>query len=155
MAKADQEARRKGSVTTIRSVDAKNQAALKSIISKYGWPTVSLAGKDGAHAAWLLAQHADQDPKFQERVLELMRATGDDVEQRDIAYLTDRVMVKKQGKQFYGSQFFKDQKGNLVPRPIVNIKGLDERRKRMGLEPFRNYKRKLLRKVLAREKEPD
>jgi hypothetical protein len=31
-----------------------------------------LVGEDGAHAAWLLAQHADRDPAFQRRCLDLL-----------------------------------------------------------------------------------
>jgi hypothetical protein len=38
------------------------------ILSTRGWPGWTLAGEDGAAAAWLLAQHADGDP-VRQRVL--------------------------------------------------------------------------------------
>lgn len=47
---------------------------LKQIIAAQGWPTVTTAGRDGAEAAWLIAQHSDADPAFQARALELLTA---------------------------------------------------------------------------------
>ena len=54
------------------SVDADNVAWLHGVVADVGWPGRSIAGDDGAHAAWLLAQHADADPAFQRRCLDLM-----------------------------------------------------------------------------------
>jgi Family of unknown function (DUF6624) len=65
-----------------------------------------MVGGDGAHAAWLLARHADQDPAFQRRCLELLTqavASGE-AAKIELAYLTDRVLAE--GKpQEYGTQF--------------------------------------------------
>ena len=55
---------------------------IREIIEQHGWPGASLVGEDGASAAWLLVQHADDDPAFQERALELMRGA---VERGDAA----------------------------------------------------------------------
>jgi hypothetical protein len=57
---------------TMVSVDADNLAWLKDVVTEVGWPGRSMVGEDGAHAAWLLAQHADQDPAFQRGCLELL-----------------------------------------------------------------------------------
>jgi hypothetical protein len=56
----------------VATVDADNLAWLKEVVAEVGWPGQSMVGEDGAHAAWLLAQHADQDPAFQRRCLELL-----------------------------------------------------------------------------------
>jgi hypothetical protein len=40
------------------TVDAENLPWLKNLIHSRGWPGASLVGTDGAHAAWLLVQHA-------------------------------------------------------------------------------------------------
>ena len=53
-------------------VGEENMKWLKGVVEKHGWPTNTLAGKDGANAAWLLVQHADADPKFQRQCLDLM-----------------------------------------------------------------------------------
>src|SRR5262245_10057372 len=49
----------------VKAADEDNTKWLKGLVEKHGWPTNTLVGKDGANAAWLLVQHADQDPKFQ------------------------------------------------------------------------------------------
>ena len=54
----------------VAPVDRDNTARLREIIGRHGWPGRQLAGDDGAHAAWLLAQHAP--PEFQEECLPLL-----------------------------------------------------------------------------------
>ena len=49
----------------VTRVDGENLPWLKRVIAETGWPGQSEVGVDGAHAAWLLAQHADADPQFQ------------------------------------------------------------------------------------------
>jgi hypothetical protein len=68
---------------------------IREIVESHGWPGRSLVGEDGAAAAWLLVQHADDDPAFQERALELMRTAVDagDADAQQLAYLVDRVRV--------------------------------------------------------------
>ena len=51
--------------TRVGEVDADNTAWLCGVVDHHGWPGASLVGEDGAQAAWLLVQHADQDPGFQ------------------------------------------------------------------------------------------
>ena len=40
--------------TAMTSVDKENTNWLKDVVEKYGWPTNTMVGKDGASAAWLL-----------------------------------------------------------------------------------------------------
>lgn len=91
---------------------------------------------DGASAAWLLVQHADDDAAFQERVLELMHGVVErgDADRSELAYLTDRVRVAHGRPQVYGTQF-----GRNVPQPIEDPDQLDARRAAAGLEPFADY----------------
>lgn len=42
----------------VAPVDDANTSWLKGVVAAHGWPGQSLAGEDGAHAAWLLLQHA-------------------------------------------------------------------------------------------------
>ena len=60
--KQDQEVRKPGAVREWAKVDKENQIWLGMVIDKFGWPGKSLVGRDGAHAAWMLAQHATQGP---------------------------------------------------------------------------------------------
>jgi hypothetical protein len=61
----------------------------------------------------------------------------------NIAYLTDRVAVNCRKKQLYGTQFYQDREGKIVPRPISNLDKLDYRRRCMGLERFSKYEQKM------------
>ena len=76
MAEKDQEMRAKAEETNFKdwdeSVDVANTERMKEIIEEIGWPTASKVGAEAANKAWLLVQHADHDPEFQERCLELM-----------------------------------------------------------------------------------
>src|SRR5262249_1178792 len=79
---------------SMAAVDQRSRDRLKEVVNKHGWPGKSLVGKDGAHAAWLLVQHADGDLAFQKRCLALMKAAPKgDVEPQNVAYLTDRILV--------------------------------------------------------------
>jgi len=114
---------------------------MKEIVKRYGWPTISMVGKDGAEAAWLLVQHADRDVKFQKNCLELMRKASrkGEAELKYLAYLTDRVRVNSKKLQLYGTQFYHNKKGRFTFRPIENRKHLEKRRRKMGLGSFSKY----------------
>lgn len=127
----------------LAETDRKNTARVKEIVAARGWPGKSLVARDGAHAAWLLVQHADHDVAFQKLCLgklEPLVKTGE-VEAKDYAYLVDRVAVAEKRKQVYGTQF--DERRE--PRPIEDEAHVDERRKAVGLPPLAEYKQDMLR----------
>jgi len=120
-------------------VDRANTAWLKEVIEKHGWPTNALVGKDGAHAAWMLVQHADRDRPFQRQCLNLMAALPKNaISQSDFAYLTDRVRRAENKKQLYGTQF-EVVEGKLKPRPMEDEASIDKRRAEVGLQPLAEY----------------
>ncbi len=127
-------------VTSVQSVDKANTAWLKQIIQKYGWPGKSLVGEDGAHAAWLLVQHADLDRDFQKHCLKLMEKAVQvgEASGPDYAYLTDRVRTGEGQPQVYGSQL-KFVGGEYVPLPIEDEANVDKRRAAVGLPPLAEY----------------
>jgi hypothetical protein len=135
----------------LEEIDKKNTAWMKKVVEKHGWPGKSLVGSDGAQSAWLLVQHADHDRDFQELCLKKMEALpAGEVDRRNIAYLTDRVLTGRGKKQKYGTQAqFKDSKA--VPLPIEDEAGVDKRRKEAGLEPLAEYL-KQFEKVYTQDK---
>jgi hypothetical protein len=121
-----------------RKVHQRNSGLIRAIVTEYGWPGRSLVGKDGAHAAWLIVQHSDEDPAFQRRCLTLLedafhRGEADALE---VAYLTDRVLVNEGKQQMYGTQ------GAGVTSRIEEAR-IDRNRSALGLEPWRSYVEKL------------
>lgn len=148
MEKADQAMRTKyqaGEIAWDYSVDAKHTKRLKQIVEASGWPTVSKVGEEGAGAAWLLAQHADHDPAFQQQCLVLMKqAEEGEVKPAYVAYLEDRVRVHMGQPQRYGTQFYKEGK-TLGPSPIEDEEHIDERRAAVGLGPFSEYYEEIMK----------
>jgi uncharacterized protein DUF6624 len=128
----------------IGRVDKRNTARLGEIIDEVGWPGKSLVGERASQSAWLIAQHADMNLKFQKRALALMRAMPHgEVVAKNVAYLTDRVLVAEGKEQQYGTQF-ECRKGELVPRtPIADPENIDETRDSVGMEPLDEYKKSL------------
>lgn len=122
------------------AVDARNLPRIEKIIAEHGFPTVAMVGQDGFNAAWLLVQHADADPGFQQRTLEGLVATHQ-VGGEQLALLTDRVL-RAQGKpQRYGSQFTAgDDGGQWIPQPIEGpVSEVDKRRASLGMMPLADY----------------
>lgn len=148
MAEEDQEMREKAQTKgkINREVDIKNAKKLKRIIEQYEWPGESLVGEKGANAAWLIAQHADHDLDFQKECFKLLREAVQKGEAApsNLAYLQDRILVNEREKQLYGTQFRK-KNGKLKPYPISKPESLDERRKKMNLSSFEEYKQKIMR----------
>ncbi len=123
-----------------RAVDQTNLSRLKAVVDGDGWPTISKVGAEASGSAWLLAQHADEDPLFQLRTLKLMEplvAQGE-VSARNHAYLHDRVMLKLMGKQRYGTQMW-CVNGKFAPRPLEQPDRLEDLRRGAGLGPMHDY----------------
>jgi hypothetical protein len=126
----------------VGKIDEANTKWLRNVVDKHGWPTVTMVGKDGAQAAWLLVQHADKDRKFQRQCLDLMKdllAKGE-ADKKNFAYLTDRVLLAEGKKQLYGTQFHQVN-GRWEPRPLEDPLGVDDRRKEMGLGTLEEYRK--------------
>lgn len=122
--------------TTVRRVDADNTAWLAEVIAEYGWPGETLVGVDGAHATWLLAQHAG--PGYQERWLGLLREAVErgDAQVRDLAYLEDRVHLRQQQPQRYGTQWIATSGGDLRLFPLADWSRVNMWRATVDLEPL-------------------
>ena len=135
----DQRYRRPGNQDTSKA-DAINTAhlrRLKQIVAEVGWPGISMVGEDGAQAAWLLVQHADQDRAYQREILALIEplvAVGE-VSPETFAYLYDRVNLP----QRYGTQGECKAAGQWVPYAIEDEGGVDSRRAAIGMEPLARY----------------
>lgn len=140
----------------LQRLDQANTAWLKGIVRERGWPGRSLAGDDGATAAWLLVQHADHDPAFQRECLDLMTKA---VERGDAsaaywAYLTDRVLRAERRPQRYGTQFTIGPQG-LQPQSLEDPEGVDERRASVGLGPLDDYRRQMAEQYGGPAAQPD
>ncbi|MDE2125560.1 MAG: hypothetical protein KGJ62_03140 [Armatimonadetes bacterium] len=130
----------KTAATAMAKVDTSDLKAMKRIVRRYGWPTIPMVGRDGAHDAWLLVQHADKDPRFQMQCLGLMQRafTHRGVDGIDVAYLTDRVRKAQHERQLYGTQAT-FHGGTIVLDPVEDPANLDKRRARLGMGTEAQY----------------
>lgn len=122
------------------ALDFANTEWLKAHVAEHGWPTVSEAGARGANAAWLIAQHADLDPAFQLRALQLMEplVAAGEANAGNFALLTDRVSLKLSGTQRYGTQLTCTGEWREALR-LEDAARVDALRAEVGLEPLEEY----------------
>ena len=132
-------------------LNKKHLKIIDEILKEIREPRISILGYNGALTVWIVVQHADHDPSLQKYYLRLFKKLyekdPDDTYKEGIAYLEDRILVKEKVQQLYGTQF-KDSalsKNTLEPYPILNHLGLEERRKKMGLQPMNDYIKELKR----------
>ena len=130
----------------MEAVHVRNASRLKEILATHGWPSSSLVSDDGAESAWLIVQHAIGDPPFQRQCLKLLQdaAESGDVPLWQAAMLEDRIRKCEGKPQIYGTQLETDSNGAVRPYLIEDPARVEERRRKVGLEP--------LSKRLAREK---
>lgn len=133
----DQAARKAHDFEAMREVDAENLPWLRQVVAERGWPGSSLVGVDGAHAMWLMVQHAVADVPFMRHCLDLLAAavaTGE-ASVTDQAFLTDRVLLHEGGQQVYGTQMTR-RGGKWVADNLRDPDTVDERRAAAGMGPL-------------------
>ena len=124
----------------MEAVHHRNAEALRDILARVGWPGRSVAGDDGAAAAWRIVQHAIGEPDFMSGCLPLIHeaAAAGEADPAEAAFLEDRIRVFEGRPQLYGTQYDWDDEG----RAMVLTYGLEapdsveERRRAVGLPPL-------------------
>jgi hypothetical protein len=107
-----------------------NVSRLKAIVAEHGWPTVSMVGVRGSHAAALIV-FSSRNPEFEAAALALMGPLmqRDEISAFDYAGVYDMVRTP----QRFGTQTT-CEKGVFKPtKPIEDPDHLDERREALGL----------------------
>lgn len=107
------------------------QNKLVSLIHEFGFPDSAKVGVDGAHAAFLIAQHSP-NKEFQKNFLKEAESAVQQglFNKTDLAYLVDRTRVLDGMSQLYGTQHKPD--GSLFD--IENPEQLQQRRSAVGLQ---------------------
>jgi len=124
------------------SVFTKNQKRIGEIFNKYGFLGYDLVGKGGSFDFWLITQHSDHNPEFQQKVLEKMKIEVDrnNADPKNYAMLVDRVKINTGQEQIYGSQvLFNIEIAQAYPKKLFDSVNVNKRRKSIGLEPIEVY----------------
>ncbi len=123
-------------VPRMEAVHIKNAARLREIIDRWGWPAEDIAGKDGAEAAWLIAQHAMGEPEFQREALRWMQTciAGGRLPAWHAAYLEDRIAMLEGRPQRFGTQWLDDPRdGRSRPWQLSEPEQVNTLRASVGL----------------------
>ena len=129
-------------MSQVRVTDSLNFLVIKPLFDKYGYLGYDKVGDQSSHNFWLLVQHTDKHPDFQDSVLIKMKIEVDKGNSsiKDYSYLYDRVKINSGQLQLYGTQMTLDSlKGSYIPKPVFEPEKLNERRKRVGLSPIEDY----------------
>jgi hypothetical protein len=124
-------------------VDRTNTTRLKSLVRACGWPKRSVHGEQAVQNAWLLAQHADHDRRFQRMVLSLLEAgvKAGEVPPDNLAYLADRLAVAQGKPQPYGTQLTQTGPCTFDFSPLDSRERVEARRKGIGLPALDDYRK--------------
>ena len=118
----------------ILAQDLEAQAELKRLRPKCGWFPISTFGRDGALAAWLVVQHATNDPDLMRATvtaLDHLRRMGE-AQPTAYAIMYDRVALMFDHKpQRYGTQL-ECHAGHLLAQNVEDQKQLNARRRGIG-----------------------
>ncbi|HEY1493190.1 MAG TPA: DUF6624 domain-containing protein [Candidatus Solibacter sp.] len=140
MIDADQKVRLapKMSFPAMERIDRRHLAEVLRIHATYGWPRISIVGREASHNYWLLVQH--QDLAVQQKILpDLERAANSgEASKSDFAYLYDRVQVRHGKPQRWGTQVSCKQ-GKPVLDAVEEPSGLDQRRRALSMMPIERY----------------
>lgn len=136
----------------MEALHRENADALEKIIDTIGYPTISKVGKEASEAAWLIIQHAIAKPEFMKKCLLLLERFDEsqDVDPKNIAYLSDRINVFEGRPQLYGTQFDWDEFGNLSPQNYDDMDNVNNRRKAIGMNSLEEQT-KIIRQQAIKE----
>ena len=124
------------------SVFKAHEKRVVEIFDKYGFVGIDVAGEEGSQNFWLLVQHSDQNPLFQQKVLEKMKieVKKNKANHNNYALLVDRVNINTGKKQIYGTQVsYNLENGQAIVKNLEDSLNVNKRRKAIGLEPLEKY----------------
>jgi hypothetical protein len=130
-------------VEILEKIDKPNTARLREIFKQDGFPSQKAVGKEGVQAFMILLQHTSDEDLRQKCLKPIAKAfKRREIPPQDYANFVDRLLVHQNKPQIYGSNFdFKD--GKLVMSEVKDRKGLDRRRRKIGLPPIEEYAKML------------
>lgn len=120
--------------------DRKNEEEVIKIIDEHGWVGKSTVGGKANMTLWLVIQHAPLET--QEKYLPVMKESvlNGESSGRHLAMLEDRILMRNDKPQTYGSQIVTDEEtGRQKVYEVKDPEYINQRRKEVGLGPIQDY----------------
>ena len=140
----------------IDSVATANYMEAKCIFNQHGFPGFDKVGEEGSKSFWLIVQHCDKWPEFQEQVLKEMEmeVKKGNAHSTYYAYLVDRIKIRSGEKQLYGTQVsYRIDTCQAYVSDLESPNEVNKRRKSVGLESIEEYLNTVSRNHFQRNKE--
>lgn len=113
---------------------------MTKILNEQGWLGKSRVGNKANQAIWLVIQHAELE--IQEEYLPLLKKSVEigESEGWHLAFLEDRILMRKGESQIYGTQATWDKTTSKMKiYPIEDVKNVNKRRELIGLESIEEF----------------
>lgn len=120
--------------------DASNLKLVTDLLDREGWPKKEEVSFNGAQAVFLILQHADL--RIQKKYLPLVEKAAQEGNTlpSNLAILKDRIGIRENGEQVYGSQLWTDPRTQIKYVDILtDPENVDERRIKVGLPTMDVY----------------
>ncbi|MNR15227.1 hypothetical protein D3C85_1317490 [compost metagenome] len=124
------------------SVGLDNQNKVKKLYSEYGYLGYDNIGKEYSKKFWITIQHADNDIKFQQKMLKELgkEIRKNNADKSNYAMLEDRIAINLNQKQRFGSQVIYNKLGQAIPRNgLLDTLNIDKLRTEFNLGLFKEY----------------
>jgi hypothetical protein len=124
--------------------DSFNLSRVLSILDSCGWIGVKQIGAKANQTLFAVIQHADSSILIKYFPLLAKSYELNETPGKYYALMLDRILVDRGQKQLYGTQMQMEKKdGKFIPYPIEDEAGVNQRRKKVGLEPLEEYLKKM------------
>lgn len=119
--------------------DLRRWQELQTLLTRYGFPRISVVGHDGAAAAFDVIRHAPV--AAQASLLDAAQdaALHGEWDGAWYAQLYDRVQIDVGALQRYGTQFMVGADGVWTLAPLEDAAQVDSRRAALGMHPLQEY----------------
>lgn len=124
------------------SVFTTHQKRLNEIFDTHGFVGFDIVGEEGSMHFWLMTQHSDHNPDFQNKVLEKMKieVENGNASPSNYGLLVDRVKINVGENQLFGTQVtYNMNTGQAYPKNLEDSIEVNNRRKTIGLESIEVY----------------
>jgi len=122
-----------------RWVDLKNTEYVVNLLEQCGMPTKSELPMEQISTIWLVIQHSLL--KYQKKYIPIFKeaAQNGDLSHGKVAMMEDRILLREEKPQIYGTQIRGNKKDGPSLYDVINPEYLNQRRKQVGLNPIEDY----------------